>query len=367
MPTPLARYQRDLQRPDFVSDEAQKRAVQHTQQLYEALIHANTPPTDSLLSVLRAKLSKRKKEPVKGLYFWGGVGRGKTYLIDNFYDCLPFSEKMRIHFHRFMRQVHEDLQKFKALQNPLTHVARHLAQQTQVLCLDEFHVADITDAMLLTGLLKALFDNGVTLVSTSNVAPDLLYKGGLQRDRFLPAIALLKQYTQVLNVDGGVDYRLRTLEQAEIYHYPLDAQADINMLNSFMALSPEEGFNNQALEINGRSIQTKRCADGIVWFDFEVLCNVPRAVSDYIEIAQCFNTVFLSNIPVLDVYKDDHALRLINLVDEFYDRNVKLIVSAATSVDKLYTGQRQAFQFQRTISRLLEMQSHDYLQRPHLP
>ncbi|EIJ42683.1 putative ATPase [Beggiatoa alba B18LD] len=367
MPTPLARYQRDLKRPDFVSDEAQKQAVHCTQQLYEALIHAQTPPVDSLLGTLRAKLRQRKKEPIRGLYFWGGVGRGKTYLIDNFYECLPFQEKKRIHFHRFMRQVHEDLQQFKSMQNPLTHVARQLAEQIRILCLDEFHVADITDAMLLAGLLKALFDQGVTLVSTSNVAPDNLYKGGLQRERFLPAIALLKQYTQVLNVDGGVDYRLRALEKAEIYHYPLDAQADINLENSFSAIAPEAGEHCLPLEINGRMIQTIRCADGVIWFDFEVLCNIPRAVSDYIEIAQCFNTVFLSNIPLLDEFKEDHALRLINLVDEFYDRNVKLIVSAATPPEKLYIGKKQAFQFQRTISRLLEMQSHEYLQRPHLP
>jgi cell division protein ZapE len=363
MTTPLQRYQRDLQRSGFSADAAQKNAVQHLQRLFEEL---TIPPSRGYFARLRNKLS-RPVNTVRGLYFWGGVGRGKTYLVDSFYDCIPDSQKMRVHFHRFMQHVHHELRTLPNVANPLQIVADRLAGQTRVLCLDEFHVSDITDAMLLGGLLKALFERGVTLVATSNVVPDELYKNGLQRDRFLPAIALLKNYTEVVNVDSGTDYRLRVLEQAEIYHSPLDAQAERNLSDSFFRIAPDEVIENQALEINARFIKTRFYADGIVWFDFLALCDIPRAVADYIELAQCFNTVLLSNIPCLQEVDNDKALRLINLVDEFYDRNVKLIISAAAPPESLYVGTRHAFAFQRTISRLQEMGSHEYLERPHLP
>jgi len=366
MLTPLERYQQDLQRPDFNQDTAQQNAVRHTQALYEALLAANKKRYGKM-AVLVDKMRRNKPEPVRGLYFWGGVGRGKTYLVDNFHESLPFEEKLRMHFHRFMQLVHHELKALKNTQNPLLIVARELAKKTRVICLDEFHVSDITDAMLLSGLLKALFDHRITLVTTSNICPDELYKNGLQRERFLPAINLLNQHTEVVNVDGGVDYRLRALEQAEIYHYPLDAQARKNMAKSFSEIAPEEGQCEQGLEINGRTIHTERCADGVVWFKFQAICDIPRAVADYIELAQCYNTVFVSDIPQMTEQDNDRVLRLINLVDEFYDRNVKLIVSAATAPESLYTGKKQMFPFQRTISRLEEMRSHDYLERPHLP
>ncbi|OUD14010.1 cell division protein ZapE [Thioflexithrix psekupsensis] len=370
--TPLQRYQADLQRSDFSADPAQEQAVRHTQRLFEALaMPQNSVPPPRLLTRLRGRLQRRGDadavNKIQGLYFWGGVGRGKTYLVDNFYDCLPFAEKQRIHFHRFMQYVHHELRQLKNVQNPLKIISQQWAKKCRIICLDEFHVSDITDAMLLGNLLQALFEQNVTLVATSNVAPDNLYKNGLQRERFLPAIALIKQHTMVVNVDNGVDYRLRALEQAEIYHYPLDNAAQMNMEQAFYHLSPDHGEIGQMLEINGRLLRTVKLGDGIIWFDFTALCDIPRAVPDYIELAQCYNTVLLSNVPQMDEKQDDRALRFINLVDEFYDRNVKLIISAQTPAHELYTGKKQAFQFQRTLSRLQEMQSHDYLKRPHLP
>jgi cell division protein ZapE len=362
MITPIQLYEKDLQRPDFAADVAQKDAVQRTQKLYEALLESVKKHHGRLFN-----LTFVKKPSVRGLYMWGGIGRGKTYLVDNFYVSLPLERKMRLHFHRFMWQIHHELRNLRNQTNPLGLVADRFAKRAQVLCLDEFQVFDITDAMLLSGLLKALFERAVTLVATSNVPPDDLYKNGLQRERFLPAIELLKQHTEVINVDSGIDYRFRTLQQAETYHSPLTEQTQTHLWESFKRLAPEEGQMGATLEVNGRYLQTVCLADGIVWFDFQVLCNIPRAVADYIQIAQCFNTVIVSNVPSMGEVDNDNVLRLINLVDEFYDRNVKLIISAQTPPEQLYTGQRQALQFQRTLSRLHEMHSHAYLQRPHLP
>jgi cell division protein ZapE len=370
MTTPLERYHQDLQRPGFIKDAAQQNVVEHTQQLHDQLIEAvkKQQSQGGLAKLYQKYFLKQKIPPVRGIYLWGGVGRGKTYLLDSFYHSLPFPQKMRIHFHRFMRQIHQELKTLKKTQNPLTIVATRLAKQARVICLDEFHVADITDAMLLSRLLKALFEQQVTLVATSNIAPDDLYQNGFQRDRFLPAIALIKQHTQVIKADSEVDYRLRALETAEIYHYPLDEKAEQKLRESFQDIAPDEGRLNIKLDINGRKMPTLRCAEGIVWFDFQELCNIPRAVADYIELARCFNTVIISNIKAMDDEDEkEHILRLINLVDEFYDRNVKLIISAQVPPEQLYTGVRHALQFQRTASRLKEMGSHAYLERPHLP
>ncbi len=368
MPTPLDRYQRDLARPDFIADAAQKNAVQHTHRLFEALVAAHNQKNYSgVWGTFSDRLRRKTPQPTKGLYFWGGVGRGKTYLVDNFFDTLPFAEKRRLHFHRFMQFVHHELKKAQNIQNPLVKVAREFAQNVRVLCLDEFHVADITDAMLLGNLLKALFDNRVTLVATSNIPPDELYKNGLQRDRFLPAIALLKQHTEVVNVDNGTDYRLRSLEHVEIYHYPLNAQADEILLSAFDKITSQEAEIETNLELNDRLLKVRRMAESVIWFDFLALCDIPRAVQDYIELARCFNTVFLSNVPQMTEMQNDLTVRFINLVDEFYDRNVKLIMSAEVPAEQLYTGKRHAFPFQRTLSRLKEMQSREYLERPHLP
>ncbi|GLR63164.1 cell division protein ZapE [Marinospirillum insulare] len=363
--TPMERYLQDLKREGFKSDPAQKIAVEHLQRLHDDLVQAEQTASSSGLF---SRLIKKKTTPaIKGLYFWGGVGRGKTYLVDTFFECLPFEQKMRSHFHRFMQRVHADLKKYDGQANPLKLVAKQLAGEVKVLCLDEFYVKDITDAMILGNLMEALFNEGVVLVTTSNILPDDLYKNGLQRSRFLPAIALLKNYTEVVNVDSGVDYRLRTLTQAEIYHSPLDAAADQSLNKSFDAMARVEGLRNESITINGREIVARRVHDGIAWFEFDELCDGPRSQYDYIELSKVFHTVFLSDVPQLGVAKDDQTRRFINLIDEFYDRSVKVIISAAASIDKIYSGGSLAFEMDRTKSRLLEMQSHEYLAREHKP
>lgn len=370
--SPRQRYQTDLQRDDFSYDESQEAAVELLQDLYERLVQQERQQSRSGLGArLFGRLKKQKLPltPVRGLYFWGGVGRGKTYLMDAFYDSLPFERKMRSHFHRFMQRVHQELKKLDGEKNPLTLIAAQLAEEARVICFDEFFVSDITDAMILAGLFEQLFARGVTLVATSNIVPDGLYKDGLQRARFLPAIALIKKHTEVVNVDGGVDYRLRALEQAELYHYPLDAEADNSLERSFNSLNPDEQHikTQMLLEIEGRRIRVRKVSDDVAWFDFAELCDGPRSQNDYIELAREFQAVLISDVPQMGAGKDDQARRFINLVDEFYDRHVKLVLSAAVSLEELYTGGRLDFEFERTQSRLLEMQSHEYLAKGHRP
>jgi len=313
-------------------------------------------------------LGKRQRiEPVTGLYIWGSVGRGKTMLMDRFYEQLALPHKMRSHFHRLMNEVHGLLKQMKQRSDPLEDVAEQLAQKARVICFDEFFVNDIADAMILGTLFEALFRRGVTLVATSNVPPELLYRDGLQRQRFLPAIALIQQYTEVVELEAGVDYRLRVLERAEIYHHPLDEQADRNLEGYFKAIAPDAGSKARPLQINGREIPARRLADGVAWFDFPALCGGPRSQEDYIELSRCYQTVMLSAIPRLGPDNEDEARRFIALVDEFYDRNVKLICSAEAPLGEIYAGRRLRFEFERTRSRLQEMQSHAYLARPHLP
>lgn len=364
--TPLERYQQDLQKDDFSYDAAQEMAVNKLQQLFEKLLAKESQQPRGLWGKLTQKFKGEALEPEIGLYFWGGVGRGKTYLMDTFYDSLPFEEKTRMHFHRFMQRVHRELKALQGEKDPLLIVADRFAKETKVLCFDEFFVSDITDAMILAGLMEALFARGITLVATSNIVPDLLYKDGLQRARFLPAIELVKKYTEVVNVDGGIDYRLRTLEQAEIYHWPLDEGAYTSLKHSFEALAPDIVVKGEAIEIEGRDIQTLFYGDDVLWCDFLALCDGPRSQNDYIEIAKCYHAVLISNVPKLSAHNDDQARRFLNLIDEFYDRNVKLIISAEVPIEELYSDGRLEFEFQRAASRLLEMQSHEYLAREHL-
>lgn len=368
--TPLERYHRDLQRPDFRHDPAQEMAVKHLQALYEALVRRwRQEQQQTGWKKLVEAIVGAKPEPIQGLYFWGGVGRGKTYLMDNFYESLPFPEKMRSHFHRFMRQVHAEMKKLAGEKNPLEKVADVIAKQAHVICFDEFFVSDIADAMILGTLMEKLFERGVVLVATSNIIPDGLYKDGLQRARFLPAIALLNKHTNVVNVDAGVDYRLRALEQAELYAYPLGDAAEALLLGNFKRLVPDTYalVSDVDIEVEGRMIRARHVADGVIWFDFDALCEGPRSQNDYIELALEYHTVLLSNVPALGRANDDAARRFISLVDEFYDRQVKLIISAAKPLAEIYTEGKLEFEFQRTVSRLLEMQSHEYLSRPHRP
>lgn len=364
--SPHERYQRDLNQGLLSPDAAQASAVDALEDVYVALL-AKRKMRDRHAPLL-TRLFRNTAVPVKGLYLWGGVGRGKTYLMDLFYQCLPEERKMRRHFHRFMLMVHRQLNEQQKQKNPLQRVAQEIARDIDVICFDEFSVNDIGDAMILAGLLDALFSAGVTLVTTSNIAPEKLYENGLQRANFLPAISLLQQHTRVMQVDGGIDYRLRSLEQAEIYHSPLGEEAEKIMQTSFDHLSA--GLNTvqaASIEIQGREIPVLQRAEDLVWFDFAAICGGPRSAADYIEIAQLFHTVMISNVPAMDGSSDDLARRFVNLVDEFYDHKVKLIISAATGLENLYQGSELAFVFERTRSRLLEMQSHDYLALEHMP
>jgi len=367
MTTPWQRYQADLKRDGFSPDSAQQEAVRLLQDLYERLVERQKRQRQGLLSAWLRRMQGRTPEPEIGLYMWGGVGRGKTYLMDNFYETLPLQRKLRVHFHRFMQRVHGELTALEGEKNPLQTVADRLASEAEVVCFDEFFVTDIGDAMILGGLMEALFARGVTLVATSNIAPERLYENGLQRQRFLPAIKLIQRFTRVVNVDGGIDYRLRTLQQAELYHCPLGEAADRSLAESFEALAVESGRHWERIQVNGRYLTCRRVAEDVAWFDFAELCDGPRSQLDYIELAREFHAVLLSGVPQFTSELNDQARRFINLVDEFYDRNVKLVVAAAAPLLELYASGSLAFEFQRTQSRLQEMQSHEYLAREHRP
>jgi len=363
MTTPLARYESQLAKPGFQHDPAQRRAAEHLDALYRQLI-AQPAPRRRWWPWGARDTAGAETAP-KGLYLWGSVGRGKTLLVDMFFDCLPPELRKRQHFHSFMRAVHAELKSLTNVQDPLKIIARKWAGSLRVLCLDEFHVTDITDAMLLARLLKVLFDSGVVLVTTSNDAPDQLYRGGLQRERFMPAIALLEERLVVLELAGAVDFRLRTLEQAAVYFVPDDAVARNTLAAQFEALTnaPPAPLD---FDIDGRPLPVRGCADGVIWCEFAELCGGPRGTFDYIELGRCFHTLMLSGVPVMGDDQNDAARRFINLLDELYDRNVNLLMTAEAEPAGLYRGQRLAPAFRRTVSRLSEMQSHEYLARPHI-
>jgi cell division protein ZapE len=360
-------YRQQLQERGFRSDAAQEAAVQALNDLRQRLLK-KPRSSPSGASKLLSKLGKRKPvKPEKGLYMWGGVGRGKTWLMDLFFQSLPFEAKRRRHFHRFMYDVHAQLKELSNQESPLETIAETIAADTRVLCFDEFFVSDIADAMILGTLLDALFRRGVALVATSNVPPKELYKHGLQRERFLPAIKLLEDHTRVLPVDGGTDYRLRQLTQAGTYIDSAEAQADSRLAALFDDLSDSDPCEGGTVEIEGRPIPVVKESENVIWFEFEALCEGPRSQNDYIEIAREYQSVIVSHIPVLTAQRENAARRFIALVDELYDRHVNLILSAAARPEALYEGDRLGFEFQRTISRLTEMQSEEYLASEHRP
>lgn len=358
--TPLQQYQNAIQSGEFVYDAQQEQIAKTLQHLYERV----TVQKKSSVFHKAKHLFKEKKTP-KGLYIWGSVGAGKTWLMDMFYNCLPDQKKLRLHFHHFMRQVHHYLKQLQGQQDPLKIIAKRFAQQTNIICFDEFFVSDITDAMILGNLLEALFNEGVILVTTSNIPPDELYRNGLQRARFLPAIALLKKHTEIISLQSQTDYRLRELTQAGVYFSPLNDQNKQKMQQLFEHLTYGIADKNHQLNINEREITTLACTHNIAWFEFNVLCHTPRSQMDYLEIAQTFHTVFVSNIPKIAPHDVNSARYLINLIDIFYDCKVKLILSAEVPITEIYTQGELQFAFQRTCSRLLEMQSEEYLHLPH--
>ena len=356
-------YEQHLLQHGHVRDPAQARIVELLADLQHRLLTA-PPPKRGLAKLLSR--NRNSAAGVTGLYLWGGVGRGKTFLMDLFFETLPLESKRRVHFHRIMKDVHERLGALDDIEDPLAWIARDLAAETRVLCFDEFFVSEIGDAMILGRLLHGLFEHGVTLVATSNTQPDDLYRDGLQRQRFIPAIEALNKHTQVVELTGDTDYRLKLLQEAGTYLTPDDDSARSRLREFFRESASSQVRENHELDINSRKIPTRCCGKGIAWFDFTGLCDGPRSQADYIEIARWYPTIIISGVPVLDELREDQARRFIALVDEFYDRRVKLIVSAERPADQLYAGRRLRFEFERTVSRLIEMQSLEYLHLPHL-
>ena len=346
-------YEAELLSRGFKADPAQLRAVEALQRCATEWSHFKDQRSNAL-----KKLINHPDEP-KGVYLYGGVGRGKSFLMDCFFGAVPLKRKTRLHFHEFMREVHRELADLQGTVNPLDELAKQIAKKYKLICFDEFHVADITDAMILHRLLKALFENGVGFVTTSNFKPDDLYPNGLHRDRILPAIALLNDRLEVINVDNGTDYRRRTMEQVRLYHTPLGPEADAAMADAFEKLA-ESQDEDPVLHIESRQIHAWRRAGGVVWFDFKTLCGGPRSQNDYLEIASQFHTVFLSDVPAMPLRMASEARRFTWLVDVLYDRRVKLIMSAAVPPEELYTEGPLAHEFPRTVSRLNEMQSTEF-------
>jgi cell division protein ZapE len=357
---PLEWYRQALERKGFVHDASQQAAIERLDTLWQELVDFKAGRNRFLGRSLRSPNVPR------GLYLWGGVGRGKSFLMDAFYSGLPYRRKRRVHFHHFMAEVHRELRTLSSEPDPLREVGLRIARATRVLCFDEFHVSDIADAMILSRLLTVLFEQGVVLVMTSNYPPDELYPNGLQRANFLPAIALLVSRLDVLNVDGGNDYRLRELTREPLFLVPDDASSEAQLAQLFERLAGDGADALDALEVLGRRIALKRHAANVIWFDFAALCGGPRSQNDYLEIAREYPTVLLSGIPAMGPAHAAEARRLTWLVDVFYDHRVKLIASSAVAPDAIYTEGVQAGEFFRTVSRLTEMQSHSYLALPHL-
>ncbi|KAF1022803.1 MAG: Cell division protein ZapE [Paracidovorax wautersii] len=347
-------YQAELAKRGFQADAAQLRAIQALERC------AQDWDTYQAQSASRLKrLFKRPAVP-RGVYMYGGVGRGKSFLMDCFFNAVNVERKTRLHFHEFMHEVHRELASLQGTVNPLDELGRRIAQRYQLICFDEFHVADITDAMILHRLLDALFDNGVGFVTTSNFRPDDLYPDGLHRDRILPAIKLLNDKLEVLNVDNGTDYRRRTLEQVKLYHTPLGPESDAALNAAFDKIA-ETRDDASTVTIEGRELPVRRRAGGVIWFDFKTLCDGPRSQNDYLEIANQYHTLVLSNVPQMSVAMASAARRFTLLIDVLYDRRVKLIVSAAVAPEALYTQGPLSHEFPRTVSRLTEMQSAEFL------
>lgn len=358
--TPLQRYHAALATGDFSEDGVQLAAMTYLDQLYHQLIK-----TQEQSGGWFANLFKSKPTPPKGLYMWGGVGRGKTWMMDMFYESLPIEKKMRMHFHHFMQRVQKELVALQGQVDPLQKVADIIHHEAVVICFDEFFVSNVSDAMILGDLFTLLFERGITLVATSNIEPAGLYKNGIHRDRFLPAIAQVEKHTTVMNIDAGIDYRLRLLKQAKLYVSPLSAETDGWLSERFDVLAGGQSVSTDPIIIAQRPIDIIKRTETMLLVDFRAICMQPRSASDFIAIASDYDTVMVDNVPFLNDVLMDATRRFIYLVDEFYDRRVKLLVRAEQSIIELYQGEKLAFEIERTRSRLLEMQSEDYLAAEH--
>lgn len=359
--SPLERYHAALATGNFSKDKVQLQAMTYLDDLYHQLMSMSEYSTQGFF----VRLFKPKPTLPKGLYMWGGVGRGKTWMMDMFYDSLPIKRKMRMHFHHFMQRVQSELIKLHGQSDPLQKVADIIHTETMVICFDEFFVSNVSDAMILGDLFTMLFERGIVLVATSNIAPSGLYKDGIHRNRFLPAIAQVEKHTTVMNIDIGIDYRLRLLKQAKLYSSPLSDDTKDWLSHRFDALSAGQMVSDEPIIIAGRKIDVIKRTETILLADFRALCMQPRSATDFIAIANNFDTVMVDNVPTLNDVLMDPVRRFIYLVDEFYDRRVKLLVRANQSILQLYQGEKLAFEIERTRSRLLEMQSEDYLAQAH--
>lgn len=356
--SPLALYEAHLQARQIEPDPAQREAILQLEKLYQALLQKQ--------KFFWRWLNRLSTVP-KGLYLWGGVGRGKTFVMDLFYSSLPFQEKTRLHFHRFMHFIHNELKRLQGEKDPLKLIARDFSKKYRVLCFDEFHVSDIADAMILGELLKYLFYFKVIIVATSNIEPNDLYHNGLARDKFLPAIEAIYRHMNVLEFERGKDYRLQFLSSAKCYHFPLNEKSHTELNRTFEKLTLDQRRQNKVLILCEREVNAEECAETVVWFSFENLCESARSSEDYIELARCFPTLLLSGVKKMGEMHEAAAKRFMHLVDELYERHVTLIISAEVPIDELYAGTMITEAFQRTISRLTEMQSPEYLCKPHLP
>lgn len=350
-----------MQRMESSVDPAQMNVLAQFQQLSDQLAAKKGTFGSSLI---RKLVGKKSMQP-RGIYIWGGVGRGKTFLMDLFYETVPLSSKKRVHFHRFMQGIHGSLKHMRDMRNPLEKIAKDFSAKHRLLCLDEFFVLDIGDAVILSGLLRSLIDNGVIIVTTSNTRPDDLYPGGIQRDRFVPAIKLINEKMNVIRIEDGIDHRLDALSGQTLYYSTLGAETDAALDADYRRVSGGSPRAQGKLEVLGRQIRTFGHADHVIWFEFSEICDGPRSKADYIEIANLYRTVMVTGIPLLTWEFENQARRFIELVDEFYDRGVHLIISASESIDQLYTGTRLVHEYERTASRLHEMQSEKYLSRMH--
>ena len=361
---PSESYNKKLSGGDILDSPAQELVVKEFDNFYREFLKTYQSSNNIIVKLLSV-IKLYKPYAVRGIYLWGDVVRGKTFLIDLLYDSLPVKHKIRLHYHRFMLRIHNDLKILQEQINPLKTIAKRLAEETRVIFFDEFFVKDITDAMLLANLLKYLTEFGVSFVMTSNIHPLDLYKNGLQRARFIPAIKLIEQNMKILHLDSEVDFRMQALTTVEIYHTPADKTAFLKVEEYFSKFAPVSLKKNNQLEVLGRIIKTINLADDVVWFDFIDICDGPRSQNDYIEIASCYHTVFITGVPIFTEDTEEQARRFIALVDEFYDHNVKLILTADANLDTIYRGEALGFEFNRTISRLTQMQSREYLGLPH--
>ncbi len=350
-------YERALGLRAYREDEAQRVAVERLQRLSDELDRFRRSREGTL-----RRLFNRPQVP-RGVWLWGGVGRGKSFIMDCFFSAVPIRRKTRLHFHEFMRGVHRELESLKGTADPLDEVARRVAARYRLICFDEFHVSDIADAMILERLMRALFANGVCFVMTSNYRPDDLYPDGLHRDRILPAIDLIKQHADLIQVDAGSDYRRQSLERIEAYHTPLGEPAHAALSAAFESLA-EVADEDPVLTIENRAIRARRRAGGVVWFDFETLCGGPRSQNDYLELAVRFHTLIVSDVPRMSAGMASPARRFVWLIDVLYDQKLKLILSAECAPELLYTEGAMAGEFHRTVSRIIEMQSRAYLEAP---